>query len=348
MLSPDEFNYQLLNWFDQHGRKQLPWQQPKTPYRVWLSEIMLQQTQVSTVIPYFNAFIARFPTIDELATASINDVLALWSGLGYYARARNLHKTAQIIHRLGYFPSTLDELTRLPGIGQSTAGAILSIAFEQSAPILDGNVKRVLSRVYAVSGWSGQSQVQKQLWEISRSLTPQHRVSDYTQAIMDLGATLCTRSKPNCARCPLQNACQAHINNSVSTYPTPKPRRALPEKHVYLLLAITPERQVLLYKRPTNGIWGGLWSLPEFQSPTEAEQWCHLKNLAILNQHALSTACHTFSHFHLNYTPLCFYLKNATHFVLESDALLWYNINKPIPLGLAAPIKNLLQNLDRE
>ena len=235
-MNPSEFQQRILEWFDLQGRKDLPWQQNITPYRVWLSETMLQQTQVSTVIPYFNTFMQHYPSIELLAQAPIDDVLHHWSGLGYYARARNLHKTAQIIATQGYFPDTLEELISLPGIGLSTAGAILSIAFNKSHPILDGNVKRVLARFKAISGWSGHSVVNKQLWGISAELTPEYRVAEYTQAMMDLGATVCTRSKPNCSQCPIQTDCLAKQTETVSILPTPKPPKRLPVKQLVLLL----------------------------------------------------------------------------------------------------------------
>ncbi len=257
-MTPTDFQQNILTWFDQHGRKDLPWQKDISPYRVWLSEIMLQQTQVTTVIPYFNAFIEKFPDINTLANAPLDEVLHLWSGLGYYARARNLHKTAQLIAELGYFPDSLEALNKLPGIGLSTAGAILSIAFNKSHPILDGNVKRVLTRFKAVSGWSGDSGVNKQLWAISAQLTPKQRVADYTQAIMDLGATLCTRNKPKCDACPIKSFCIAKLTDTVALFPAPKPTKFIPTKKLTLLLLRNIDHSILLEKRPPTGIWGGL------------------------------------------------------------------------------------------
>ncbi|MGZ4978382.1 MAG: A/G-specific adenine glycosylase, partial [Methylobacter sp.] len=252
-MSPSAFQQNILAWFDQYGRKDLPWQKDLTPYRVWLSETMLQQTQVATVIPYFNTFIAKFPDIASLANAPVDEVLHLWSGLGYYARARNLHKTAQLIAERGRFPDTPDELIALPGIGLSTAGAILSIAFNKSHPILDGNVKRVLTRFRAVSGWPGNSAVNKELWAISARLTPIDRVADYTQAMMDLGATLCTRSKPACAACPLNADCLAGLAGNSSAFPTPKPAKTLPVKQLTFLLLSDADNRILLEKRPPTG-----------------------------------------------------------------------------------------------
>jgi A/G-specific adenine glycosylase len=342
-MSPSAFQGNILAWFDQYGRKDLPWQKDLTPYRVWLSETMLQQTQVATVIPYFNAFIEKFPDIADLANAPVDEVLHLWSGLGYYARARNLHKTAQLIAEQGRFPDTLDELLELPGIGLSTAGAILSIAFNKSHPILDGNVKRVLARFRAVSGWPGNSAVNKELWALSAKLTPIARVADYTQAMMDLGATVCTRGKPACEACPLNAECLARRENNVSAYPTPKPTKTLPVKQLTLLLLSNADNCILLEKRPPTGIWGGLWSLPEFDSITEAHDWCLARNIHIADQQILSTRRHTFSHYHLDYTPLLVRSDNPINFVMEADRTVWYKTGQLNKLGLAAPIKLLLQ-----
>ncbi len=340
-MTPAAFQQRVLTWFACQGRKDLPWQQNTTPYRVWLSEIMLQQTQVTTVIPYFQAFIEKFPTLESLAVAHIDEVLPYWSGLGYYARARNLHKSAQIIYQQQRFPDTLDELMALSGIGQSTAGAILSIAFHKSHPILDGNVKRVLTRYKGITGWSGDSQVTKQLWAISTALTPIERCADYTQAIMDLGATVCTRSKPSCTVCPLASHCVALNMGIVAQLPTPKPKKTLPVKQLIFLLLSNDDQQLFLEKRPPTGIWGGLWSLPEFDSIESAQDWCLSKKLAINSQQVLPTSRHTFSHYHLDYTPLVIQTNSPTNFVMEANQSLWYNAGQQ--LGLAAPIKQLLQ-----
>jgi A/G-specific adenine glycosylase len=344
-MTPDTFQKNVLTWFDAQGRKDLPWQQNITPYRVWLSEIMLQQTQVTTVIPYFNRFIEKFPNLESLATASLDEVLPYWSGLGYYARARNLHKSAQLIHQQRRFPNTLQELMALSGIGQSTAGAILSIAFNSSHPILDGNVKRVLTRYKALEGWTGNSQISKQLWEISAALTPVERFADYTQAMMDLGATLCTRSKPSCAVCPLMSHCLARITGMVARLPTPKPTKILPVKQVIFLLLINQNQQVFLQKRPPTGIWGGLWSLPEFDSIESARDWCLTKKLAIFTQKVLPTLRHTFSHYRLDYTPLAIQTNSPINFVMEANQAFWYNTKQTADFGLATPIKQLLQHI---
>jgi A/G-specific adenine glycosylase len=346
-MNSSDFQHRILTWFDQKGRKDLPWQQDLSPYRVWISETMLQQTQVTTVIPYFNAFMEQFPTLECLAEAPIDEVLHRWSGLGYYARARNLHKTAQLIAEQGYFPQMLDELIALPGIGLSTAGAILSIAFKKSHPILDGNVKRVLARFKAVSGWPGVSQVNKQLWAISTHLTPVERVADYTQAMMDLGATVCTRSKPKCADCPLESHCLARITKTVSVLPTPKPPKTIPVKELVFLLLSNHLNQTLLEKRPPTGIWGGLWSLPEFDSIESAHAWCLTKYRTVIDTQTLATRRHTFSHYHLDYTPVLMQTDNLINFVMEANQTVWYNANQINTLGLPAPIKLLLQQHTR-
>lgn len=345
-MNPTAFQEQVLAWFDRHGRKDLPWQQDINPYRVWISETMLQQTQVASVIPYFNAFIGRFACVEALAEATVDEVLSLWSGLGYYARARNLHKAAQQIVQLGRFPDTLQELLQLPGIGLSTAGAIMSIAFNQSHPILDGNVKRVLSRIDAISGWPGNAAVNKKLWALSASLTPRDRVADYTQAMMDLGATVCTRSKPVCISCPVSVCCLAYLNGNVSAYPTPKPYRVLPVKHCVFLLLSNHENRILLNKRPPTGIWGGLWSLPEFDSIEEALAWCSLNGINIVKREALANKFHTFSHFRLDYVPLIIETDSAiNHIIMEAGQACWYKKEHTNKLGLAAPVKRLLQQL---
>ncbi|MGY8869166.1 MAG: A/G-specific adenine glycosylase, partial [Pseudomonadales bacterium] len=264
-MTPQKFNTAVLDWFDQHGRHNLPWQQDKTAYFTWISEIMLQQTQVTTVIPYFERFIERFPDVQTLANAEQDEVLHLWTGLGYYARARNLHKTAQIVATdyYGEFPQTVEALEQLPGIGRSTAGAVLSISTGKRAAILDGNVKRVLARFYALEGWTGSTANQKTLWEYAERNTPQKRVGEYTQAMMDLGATLCTRSKPSCPSCPLQNHCTALKLGRSSEFPHPKPKKKIPVKQTIMLLLQDEQQQTLLQQRPPTGLWGGLWSLPE-------------------------------------------------------------------------------------
>ena len=341
-MTPATFQRKVLVWSDQHGRKDLPWQQNMTPYRVWLSEIMLQQTQVATVIPYFQAFVTKFPDVETLAQASIDEVLQSWSGLGYYARARNMHKAAQIITDQGRFPNTLAELIALPGVGLSTAGAILSIAFHIPQPILDGNVKRVLARFKAISGWTGNKKVNDQLWEISTSLTPARRVAEYTQAMMDLGATVCTRSKPACEKCPLASNCMALSAQQVAVLPTPKTAKALAAKELVFML-LHNRQQLMLEKRPPTGIWGGLWSLPEFANEDAAIKWCITNNLVIRAKQVGDNQRHTFSHYHLDYRTIIIETNGTGDIVQEADRLIWHNADQINKLGLAAPIKRLLR-----
>lgn len=346
-LSPSAFQEKILQWFAQHGRKDLPWQIETTPYRVWVSEIMLQQTQVATVIPYFNRFIAQFPDVTSLAHSSLDRVLEYWAGLGYYARARNLHQAAQIIESQGFFPTSLDSLMQLPGIGQSTAGAIMSIAYHQSHAILDGNVKRVLARFNAVEGWPGHSMVSRELWSISKRFTPVDRVAaDYTQAIMDLGATVCTRSNPLCRQCPVSGSCRAKRENRIKEFPASRPSSVLPVKNTVFLLLIRTDDAIMLEKRPETGIWGGLWSLPEFSTSAQALAWCGEQNLCIAKRQLLPTLGHTFSHFHLKYTPLIVRTDYPINNVMEVNQTVWYKSDQNTGYGLPAPVKRLLETID--
>ncbi|MCK9609079.1 MAG: A/G-specific adenine glycosylase [Methylomonas sp.] len=343
-MPPEQFQKQLFAWFDIHGRKDLPWQQDINPYRVWLSEVMLQQTQVASAIAYFNRFVTRFPTVQALAEAELDEVLQHWAGLGYYARARNLHKTAQIVaDNDSEFPQTVEELSTLPGIGRSTAGAILSIACDQSQPILDGNVKRVLTRFHAVHGWPGDNRVAEQLWIISDQYTPQSRCGDYTQAMMDLGATLCTRSKPRCEVCPVIDGCQAHKFDLINQLPEPKPRKTLPVKQLFFLVLQDNQERILLERRPPTGIWGGLWSLPEFTDYQQLQDWCLQQGYQLNEPNALPNQRHSFSHYHLDYTPLFAKLQNPINYVMEANCAVWYKPSDVYSLGLPAPIKRLLQ-----
>ena len=336
------FASRVLKWFDQHGRKDLPWQQNINAYRVWVSEIMLQQTQVKTVIPYFEQFMQRFPTLKSLANASQDDVLHYWSGLGYYSRARNLHKTAQqvcAVHN-GDFPQAIEQLIELPGIGRSTAGAIAAIAFGEHCSILDGNVKRVLARHFAVPGWPGKSAVADELWDFAEAHTPKNRVADYTQAMMDLGATLCTRSKPNCLQCPLQKSCVAFADDQIALYPGKKPKKVIPVKTTEMHIVVNKDSYVLLQKRPPTGIWASLWSLPEGELSLESlQQW-----LTLNKENTWPEIRHTFSHFHLDITPIQ-YRSNSHQAIMEQDQWLWYNLNQPAEVGLAAPVSKLLSTL---
>ena len=280
----DGFADAVIDWFETHGRHDLPWQADPSPYRVWVSEIMLQQTRVSTVIPYYQRFMARFPDVSALAAAEIDQVLHLWTGLGYYARARNLHKAARTIayEHQGEFPDNLEELMQLSGIGRSTAGAILALSHGLPAPILDGNVKRVLARCFAVAGYPGNGRTSAELWALAERLLPPRtddsgtgstrtRIAAYTQGMMDLGATVCSRANPNCPRCPLQGRCLARLRNEVDRYPARKPSRALPLRSVAMFVFQDRDGRVLLEKRPPNGIWGSLYSLPQIDMPSPAQ-----------------------------------------------------------------------------
>ena len=272
--APPDFARSILHWYHQHGRSDLPWQLDKTPYRVWLSEIMLQQTQVATVIPYFHRFLKNFPDIQSLADASIDQVLQYWQGLGYYARARNLHRTAQIIRdqHAGQFPLEMDQLISLPGIGRSSAGAILSLACGQDWPILDGNVKRVLARCFQVRGWYGQSKTMNALWQIAAQLTPVRQTGEYNQAMMDLGATVCVKDRPRCDVCPITDCCASFEQGTQTSFPEKKPAKTRPHKQTLMLLHRYQDR-VLLHRRPPTGIWGGLWSLPEVACDEDIADW---------------------------------------------------------------------------
>lgn len=344
----DTFSQRLLRWHALHGRHDLPWQQDRSLYRVWISEIMLQQTQVTTVIPYFERFMQRFPSSRALADATQDEVLHLWTGLGYYARARNMHKAAQIIRDdyADQFPEQIDWVLALPGIGPSTAGAILAQATGQRHPILDGNVKRVLSRLYAIEGWPGNKTVENQLWQLAESLTPQQNLADYTQAIMDLGATVCGR-KSQCSACPVSHLCLAYQQNRVAEFPTPKPRKTLPVKQTQMLLLKSTTGGVLLQQRPPSGIWGGLWSLPECREKNTPaiQRWSERQlGLKIQISDFLPTLRHTFSHFHLDITPIRCEVENPANHVLEASALVWYNTQQPEALGLPAPVLKILKN----
>jgi A/G-specific adenine glycosylase len=346
----DWFARRLLEWFDVHGRKDLPWQRDLAPYRVWVAEIMLQQTQVATVIPYYERFMLRFPDVAALAAADLDEVLHHWTGLGYYARARNLHKAANVVQSVygGRFPATIDGLAALPGIGRSTAGAIAAIAFRKRAAILDGNVKRVLARFHAVEGHPGEKQVAEQLWALADSHTPTARVADYTQAIMDLGATLCTRARPDCARCPMLERCAAYATGTATRFPAPRPRRALPVRTARMFLLIDDSGKCLLERRPPSGIWGGLWTPPERASETRPEAVCAEFGLPAPPAAAVSIAPafrHTFTHFHLDVEPVRVRLAGVPPAVEDRPDVCWYSPAAPRAIGLSAPAAKLLAEL---
>ena len=344
------FARRVLAWFDDHGRHRLPWQRDPTPYSVWVSEIMLQQTQVAKVIPYYQAFMARFPTVADLAAAETDEVLALWSGLGYYSRARNLHRAARQImgaHQ-GRFPESFDAVVALPGVGRSTAGAILSLALDQPWPILDGNVKRVLARYFAIEGWPGAAPVQRRLWALAGALTPRRRPGAYNQAMMDLGATLCTRHAPDCPRCPVRRSCRARRLGLVESLPTPRPAKARPRRRVQWLILRDARGRVLLEKRPPSGVWGGLWSFPELEPERDGARWlAEALALRCRPQGELPRRHHDFTHFRLELLPRLFLLEEQGCAVAESGNLYWLKPGGPPPGGLAAPVAAMLSEIER-
>lgn len=336
------FSERLLMWWDKHGRKDLPWQHPRTAYRVWIAEIMLQQTQVKTVIPYFKRFIAKFPDLQSLAAASTDDVLALWSGLGYYARARNLHKAAGICsaEHDAKMPDTPRALASLPGIGASTANAIFSQAYDQPAVVLDGNVKRVLSRHDAIAGWTGKSSVHKELWGAAEDLLPQSRGADYTQAIMDLGATLCTRSKPACDNCPVNGDCKARLNNRVEEFPAPRPGIKISERSFHMLILQDGNGRILLERRPPTGIWGGLWSLP---ADDNSQALKHRLGVDSTDLNPLPSLQHKLTHMRMTILPLFGEVTRVPKGVECGAEQGWFGHTEWSALGLPKPVRQLLE-----
>jgi len=342
------FSHKLLVWFDQHGRKTLPWQENRDPYRIWVSEIMLQQTQVKAVIPYFERFIHRFPDIDTLAAADSDSVMHHWSGLGYYARARNLHKAAKIIvaeHR-SKFPDDFEQVLALPGIGRSTAGAILAFCFGQHQAILDGNVKRVLTRYYGIEGYPGEKKVEKSLWNLAQKLTPVCRVGDYTQAIMDLGATRCTRSRPGCLHCPMAEDCVANQTQTQSRYPFRKPKNTKKQREIAMLIIQRQSGEILLEKRATTGVWGGLWCLPEAEKNADLFAVVEQKfGCEVDNSKSLDVLRHSFTHFDLLAYPHRIQVTEKGLRVMDSEQQLWYNPGKPQSVGLPAIVDKILAKI---
>ena len=341
-ITAKQFAKKILSFYDQQGRKDLPWQQDINAYRVWVSEIMLQQTQVKTVIPYYLKFMDSFPTLDSLANADIDQVLQHWAGLGYYSRARNLHACAkQVVEQYqGEFPRDLESIVSLPGIGESTGGAILSLTHDLPEAILDGNVKRVLARVFLVDGWYGTSKVSKKLWSLSRQYTPHKRTGDFNQAMMDLGADICNRAKPRCSECPLSTDCAAYLDNKTADYPHRKPRKTIPTKQATLHLITNDRNQIQLIKRPPSGIWGGLWSLPEIDNYDNELDDCDQIS-------AIDNFKHTFSHFHLEAKVVHNVdFTNLTGLNLQrledNSQLAWHNVSQLDELALPTPIKTFL------
>jgi A/G-specific adenine glycosylase len=337
----------VLSWFDLHGRKHLPWQQDINAYRVWVSEIMLQQTQVATVIPYFEKFMQSFPSVTDLAEADLDNVLHHWSGLGYYTRAKNLHKAAkQVVSEFNNeFPMNVEALETLPGIGRSTAGAISSIAYQQQAAILDGNVKRVLARYHGIEGWPGKSSVLKELWEVAEQHTPKKRTHHYSQAMMDMGAMICTRSKPKCEECPLQSQCFAYQHNRQADLPGKKPKKTLPVKET-LMLVIRQGDDIYLQQRPLTGIWPGLWSFPEIDTGEDIDNFTiNWLGHEEFERETLDGFRHTFSHYHLDIHIAHISVNKKPLRVMEESQSLWYNIQQPANVGLAAPVSKILKKV---
>jgi A/G-specific adenine glycosylase len=343
----DKFSSRILAWSDGHGRKDLPWQQNPTPYRVWISEIMLQQTQVTTVIPYFERFMTSFPTVAVLANAEIDDVLHHWSGLGYYARARNLHRAAQHIRDdfSGNFPKYFADVVALPGIGRSTAGAILALSRNERRPILDGNVKRVLARFHAVGGWPGTIFVANSLWKLAEQHTPHSRVAEYTQAMMDLGATVCTRTKPNCDKCPLVVDCVARTSGQVSDYPGKREKKPKPLRRAHMAL-VHGGGAIYLERRPAAGIWGGLWSFPELDAGEEVSNWCKDQiGASPIEINRWDVVRHSFTHFDLDIEPIAVRVMPSSSKVADGEDHVWYDIDSPQKIGIAAPVSGLIRKL---
>jgi A/G-specific adenine glycosylase len=365
-LEQNIFSQRLLCWFDQHGRHNLPWQKNPTAYRVWVSEIMLQQTQVSTVIPYYQRFMERFDSIQSLANSNLDEILQHWAGLGYYARGRNLHKSAGIIleQHDGIFPKDIESVNALPGIGRSTAGAILALSSNQHHAILDGNVKRILCRFHGISGYPDNKKIESTLWQAAEQHTPAKRVADYTQAIMDLGATLCTRSKPGCKICPQRSDCYAYEHDEVALLPLAKPRQKNPDRHRYMLALLDSDNNISLFKRPDKGIWGGLYSLPEFESRRAcSEQLAAYELEATVGLQTGEDIQHAFSHFNLRITPLFLSLSpdkldailalsakrtdSHTMGVMMNKNTRYNFLSDPeqLPIGVPTPIRKILLNL---
>jgi A/G-specific adenine glycosylase len=341
----DGFARRLLDWFDRHGRHDLPWQHPRTPYRVWISEVMLQQTRVATVIPYFERFVAALPDLTALAAADEDRVLALWSGLGYYRRARHLHAAAEscVARHRGELPRDFEALAALPGIGRSTAGAILALGSGGHHAILDGNARRVLSRFHGVRGWPGERASENALWAHAESHTPAQRVADYTQAIMDLGAAVCTRSKPRCDACPQAQACLARRDGLTAVLPASRPARVLPEKQAVFVVLRDRRDRVLLQRRPPSGVWPGLWSLPEAADDHAARALAtRLAGLGDVAGTALPEIRHAFTHFRLRATPREWRGVTKPRAVADNPDARWCSPAELATMGIPAPVRKLL------
>jgi A/G-specific adenine glycosylase len=354
---PSAFASRLIAWQRTHGRHDLPWQ-GQDAYRVWLSEIMLQQTQVATVVPYYQRFVASFPDVATLAAATEDRVLAHWSGLGYYARGRNLHKAAMIVAARfgGTFPRRFEDIVELPGIGRSTAAAICALAYHERRAILDGNVKRVLARYCGIEGWAGEKKVEEKLWQQAEALLPQADVAIYTQALMDMGATVCTRSRPRCAACPVQDDCVALQSERIAELPTPRPRKAVPERHATFLLMMHGN-DILLEKRPGTGIWGGLWCLPQFVDEGAALAWCAQGGMEVTRSgtrgrgergknscEMLPSFAHTFTHFKLHIMPMLVRVACKPQ-RMEQAGRMWLPLEDAMHAAIPTPVRRLFVSL---
>jgi A/G-specific adenine glycosylase len=344
----NSFSSRIVRWQQRNGRHTLPWQSScvssRDPYRIWLSEIMLQQTQVATVIPYFERFTARFPDLASLAAAHEDDVLALWSGLGYYSRARNLHAAARILveNHGGAFPSSPEAIAQLPGVGRSTAAAVAALAFSQRCAILDGNVRRVLARHGGIAGWPGDKKVEARLWQLAESLLPQRDIEAYTQGMMDLGALVCTRSQPACSACPVSADCIAHVQHRTAELPAPRPKKALPERQVQMLLLLD-RGELMLEKRPSRGIWGGMWSLPELDPEADPAGHCRDRfGFTTQSLQAWPQLSHSFTHFRLHILPVRMELA-ARRATLPGQ--IWLPPADALDAALPAPVRKLVARL---
>jgi A/G-specific adenine glycosylase len=345
MPSNASFAEKLVAWQRRHGRKDLPWQGTRDPYRIWLSEVMLQQTQVAAVIPYYERFLARYPDIQALARASEEEVLSLWSGLGYYARGRNLHSAARkiVADYSGKFPAALEEIAQLPGIGRSTAAAIAAFAFGRRAAILDGNVKRVLARRFGIEGFSGERAVETRLWKLAESLVPRKNVGAYTQGLMDLGATVCTKRQPRCVECPVRRSCIARRQGRTHELPAPRPKKEIPLKQATWIVLLK-SGEVLLERRPSSGLWGGLWTFPETDQKDLVAYCRRTLGYAIGATRNLEPLEHGFTHFRLRVQPVvCEVGKPGLR--AEAPGRLWLDLAAARTAAIPAPVRALLARL---
>ena len=341
------FASRIIEWHRRHGRHALPWQASRDPYRIWLSEIMLQQTQVATVVPYFQRFVTRFPDLAALAAADEDEVLALWSGLGYYSRARNLHAAARAVmtSHAGRFPADPAVIGQLPGVGRSTAAAVAALAFGVRCAILDGNVKRVLARHGGISGWPGDKKVETALWQLAESRLPDAGIEAYTQGMMDLGALACTRSRPGCAACPVSADCVAHARGHTHALPTPRPRKALPERQVQMLLLLD-RGELMLEKRAARGVWGGLWSLPELPVDADPAALCRDRyGFTVQSHRALPRLSHSFTHFRLHIDPVRLQLAPRPP---ARPGQIWLAPAEALDAALPAPVRKLVAGLEND